>query len=107
MILKKIARAVVFGWLAILLLVLIFLVISIAPVDRTPASAFESYHQMEAALDHLNIGRKSATTGFSVGCATVNITPSQPMPTAGYGNRKGKLFTGILDSIYVRTLVIT
>ena len=44
--------------------------------------------------------------GFSVGFSKVNITPDHKTATAGYGNRRGKLFTSVHDSIYVRTIVI-
>jgi neutral ceramidase len=36
----------------------------------------------------------------------VNITPPYPTPTAGYGKRRGKVYTSVHDSVYVRAIVI-
>lgn len=79
---------------------------SLAPVDRTPASALPSYKIMMKRLDTLKVTMPEPRSGFSVGFGKVNITPREPMATAGYGKRKGKPYVDVHDSIYVRSLVI-
>ncbi len=85
---------------------ILFLVLSIGPVDRTPAEKLPAYDTMMKRLDALEINSPKAKKGFSIGFAKVNITPAQPLATAGYGKRRGKPYTAVHDSIYVRTLVI-
>jgi len=85
---------------------LLFVAISVAPVDRTPARELESYQAMMVRMDTINIELPSAQKGFSVGFGKVNITPGHPMATAGYGKRKGRPYHVVHDSIYIRSLVI-
>jgi hypothetical protein len=104
--LKKILRYFFFGCLAIIAALALFLVFSLAPVNRTPVQELGSYDMMMdrlADLDSINISRAD---GFSVGFAKVNLTPDHRTATAGYANRRRKLFTEVLDSIYVRALVL-
>ena len=44
---------------------------------------------------------------FQAGVARVEITPPMPTPLAGYGERKSKFSTGVMDKIYCRALVIS
>ncbi|MCM8812098.1 MAG: neutral/alkaline non-lysosomal ceramidase N-terminal domain-containing protein [Candidatus Omnitrophica bacterium] len=44
---------------------------------------------------------------ITAGAAKVEITPAVGTPLAGYSKRKGKPSTGIRDSLYVRTLVLS
>lgn len=85
---------------------IVFILISVAPVDETPVTALPSYRRMKKTLDSLDIEVPPARKGFSVGFAKVNITPSAPVSTAGYGSRKGKPYLQVHDSIYVRAMVI-
>lgn len=90
----------VFGFLAV------FLLISLAPVDRTTAFGLPAYQVMLDRLDTLKVPIPEPAQGFSVGYGKINITPSEPVATAGYGKRMGKPYHVIHDSIYVRSLVI-
>jgi neutral ceramidase len=90
-----------------LLAVLIFVAAILLPIDRTPYQEKEFYGHMMKRLDSL--GRNIMPTkanGFSTGFAKENITPSSPVATAGYGNRRGKNFTSVLDSVFVRAVVV-
>jgi neutral ceramidase len=107
MTLRKFLRRSAFGLLILLGIVVVFLAISIAPVDRTPAKEFESYSITMRRLDSVErVTIKKPQRGFSVGFSKVNLTPDHKTATAGYGNRKGKLFTSVHDSIFVRAIVI-
>ncbi len=88
----------------------LFLVIAavalLSPVDRTPYKQMDYYRQFRQQIVSLPTPKPptSADT-LRVGWAKVNITPSYATPTAGYGNRRGKLYTSIHDSIWVRAFV--
>lgn len=103
---KKVMRYAAFGLTGVVGLVVVFALISIGPVDRTPANELPSYQAMMDSLENLVISVDDSTGGFSVGYGKVSITPPRPVATAGYGKRKGKLYKTIHDSIFVRTMVI-
>jgi hypothetical protein len=90
-----------------LLVVLVFLSFSVAPIDRTlpQEQAFyqEMMDQIDNSIDPLPV---SDTTRYEVGFAKRSITPSFTTATAGYVKRKGKHFTSIRDSVFVRTMIV-
>lgn len=106
MVWKKFLRYFLLTVAGILGLLLLFVIFSLGPVDRTPAEALPSYKMMMERLDTLDINPLKAKAGFSVGFGKVNITPSEPIATAGYGKRRGKPYLTVHDSIYVRSFVI-
>ncbi len=92
--------------MGILILILIFLAFTIAPVDRTDYREMAYFKQMN---DKLEVWKpsKDIANNFKAGWATVNLTPSKPTPTAGYGDRQGKPYQSIQDSVYVRAIVLS
>jgi neutral ceramidase len=107
MVWKKILRFVLIAVLAIVLLLIVFVAVSVAPVDRTPAREYSSVQETLALLEKLDTLKVPlASKNFSVGYAKVNLTPAQRTATAGYSKRRRKLFTTILDSIYIRAMVV-
>lgn len=92
------------------LFITIFLVVAgvalFSPVDRTPYKEMPYYQQFREKIAQLPPVKKNPNADtLQVGWAKVSITPNHPMPTAGYGQRRGKLYTAIHDSIWVRTFV--
>lgn len=86
---------------------LLFLLISIVPLDRTPYQEKPFYGVMMSRLDSLAQKPVELTkAGFHIGYAKESITPRQRVATAGYGKRRGKLIEGIHDSVFVRAIVI-
>ena len=74
-------------------------------MDRTPYKEMAYYKQWKSAIG--NVQRDSSKAGeLNAGWSKVNITPSSPKPMAGYGNRHGKPFVSVHDSIYIRAMVI-
>jgi hypothetical protein len=86
---------------------LLLVLVSVAPVNRTPVEDLFAYKVMMERLDTLTFSIPKPKSGFSVGFGKVNITPDNPTAFAGYGSRLGKSYTGVHDSIFVRTLFIT
>jgi neutral ceramidase len=104
---KKILRRVLIGLLLFTGAIVIFLLASIGLVDRTPASQLEGYKETFNEIGKLSLVPDSVSaTRFLIGFSKVNLTPSEPVALAGYGNRKGKKYTSVADSIFVRTIVI-
>jgi neutral ceramidase len=92
--------------LGLIFLILIFLAFTIAPVDRTDYREMPYFKQMNDKLKAWKPSKDTANN-FKAGWATVNLTPSKPTPTAGYGDRKGKPYQSIHDSVYVRAIVLS
>lgn len=106
MTLKGFARYGLLTLAGIAAFVVLLIAVSVAPVDRTAADRLDSYETMVRRLDTLRIDVPEGEQGFSVGFGKVNITPAEPVATAGYGTRRGKAYERVHDSIYVRALVI-
>ncbi len=87
----------------VFLLVLFFILFS--PVDNDPIEAKAFYKTTLAQLDTFRFERRPATTATKTAWFKVNITPSFPMPMAGYAPRDH--FDSVHDSVFVRGLVIT
>jgi hypothetical protein len=106
MIWKTMLRYFVLTIIGIISFLILFIVVSLAPVDRTPVHELQVYQTMLNRLDSLNLDVPEPRKSFSVGFGKANITPSQPIATAGYGKRKGKPYLLVHDSIYVRAMVV-
>lgn len=107
-VLKKILKVVLFTILFLLVAVVLFIAFSVAPVNRSTAKEDPSYNLMLKRLDSLEekFTMPQPQHGIYAGYSKVNITPAYPTSTAGYAKRKRAKYTKVLDSIYVRTLVI-
>jgi neutral ceramidase len=97
----------------ILLLIFIAAVCCIRPLDSSPYTENGVYKTMMQRLDSLpapisaNDDPLSINSEIcSIGWSKVNITPNFPVPTAGYGNRKGQLISDVHDSLFVRAFVL-
>jgi hypothetical protein len=85
-------------------LLTLVLAITIAPIDRYAVKDQSFYQDMLASIRP--IPTAIDTGSWRAGAAKVSLTPRQRTATAGYGKRRGKPFTHIDDSIFVRTLVL-
>lgn len=105
---KKIIRYFLLFICILLGLVLLIVSLIVIPVNRYDYRKEPFYGTMMSRLDSLRGARSvpEVSEGFSVGYAAVNLTPPFRTSTAGYGNRKGKPYSAVHDSVYVRTLVI-
>ncbi|HEY0743372.1 MAG TPA: neutral/alkaline non-lysosomal ceramidase N-terminal domain-containing protein [Chryseosolibacter sp.] len=105
---RKFFRRLLLSVLILIGALLLFVLASVGFVDRTPASEFAGYKQTFDEVSQLSIAHDSSTSeSFAVGYSKVNLTPDEPVALAGYGNRKGKHYTTVADSVFIRSMVIS
>jgi neutral ceramidase len=104
---KRLLKKILVGLLIFIAVLLVFVLVAVGIVDRTPASALSGYQQTFDDIEALQIDPDSALDrDFSIGFSKINLTPPSPVALAGYGNRKGKHYTTVADSIFVRAIVV-
>ena len=86
--------------------ILLFLAVSLAPVDDQPYRKTDYYRYTRQQLLDL-APPPNPQTGLRAGWAKANLTPSFTTPTGGYGARRGQHWSTISDSIFVRTIVLS
>lgn len=89
-----------------LLLLVLAIATMITTMDDTPYREMTYYKEWKTLIGGVRPDTAGASGALQAGWAKVNITPASPTPTAGYGNRRGKLYTAVHDSVYVRAMVI-
>jgi neutral ceramidase len=88
----------------LLVLITCIVLVCIKPLDRTEIQNTKHYQAWKKQLATL---RFENTRGpLQVGWAKENFTPAKPIPLAGYGVRKGKVYQNVHDSVYVRSVCI-
>ncbi|WP_373330799.1 neutral/alkaline non-lysosomal ceramidase N-terminal domain-containing protein [Salmonirosea aquatica] len=97
----KIFLKILGGLVGVLLLLVLAMVTTI---DYTPYQDMNYYREWQQNIGAVQVSADTATQPLQAGWAKVNITPAQPGPMAGYGNRRGKPYTSVHDSVYVRAL---
>jgi neutral ceramidase len=91
---------------SILLLLVLIIATMVTTMDKTPYKEMGYYREWKKLISEVKPDTAGTTAQLRAGWAKVNITPSSPTPTAGYGNRRGKAYTSVHDSVYVRAMVI-
>lgn len=92
------------AWVAGVLLLLCVLLIT--PIDRRPYGDTDYYQRMTIRLDSFETAYR-AGRGDTVraGWAASSLVYPSSIPLAGYGKRKGAHYTGVHDSVQVKTIV--
>lgn len=90
--------------LIILVCLIVLLVSLVQRIDRTPFQKTAHYQEWLAQLPSLTLDSTSGQ--LQMGWAKENITPTTSTPLSGHGNRWGKHFEVIHDSLYVRAIAI-
>lgn len=90
---------------AFLALITVIGLSTITTLDRTPPREQAYYGDMMARLEALPEFH-SEMSPVQVGYSKVSITPDSTMALAGYGARRPKEFNEVLDSVFVRTIVL-
>ncbi|GAB3174560.1 neutral/alkaline non-lysosomal ceramidase N-terminal domain-containing protein [Telluribacter humicola] len=75
-------------------------------VDRSHYEEKPFYKEWKQIIAQTKIDTTAPAGPLQVGWAKINITPNQPTPMAGYGNRRGKPYEVVHDSVYVRAMVL-
>lgn len=88
----------------ILVCVLLLLIALVQRIDRTPYRDTAHYAAWKEQIASKEFPQTEGD--LQVGWAMENITPLEPGPMAGYGNRWGKDFEAIHDSLYVRVIAV-
>jgi len=101
---KRFLHFILFTGLFLVTFSLLVFVIGVAPVNQN-IDRSAMIGKMQDEINALKSPAKS-TSAFQIGYAKVNLTPSFPVATAGYGKRRGKEIEGIRDSVYVRAMII-
>ena len=91
--------------LGLIIFIALFLAISLAPVDDTPYQQMPYYAQTKKWLAQLP-PPVPAKAPIRAGWAKVNITPPYTTPTGGYGERRGRHWRVVSDSIFARAIVL-
>lgn len=88
--------------------ILILSICLIEPIDRKPYKEKVFYEAMNQRLDSLNGDFQNSSEGQSlkIGFGIRSITPEDTTVLAGYGAREPMTFDSILDSVFVRSLVL-
>ena len=86
---------------------LIFVACAVTTIDYTPYHDMAYYHEWKENIGKVEVSSDTAhTRPLQAGWAKANITPTQPGPLAGYGNRRGKPYESLHDSVYVRAVFL-
>lgn len=83
--------------------------LAVAAALVVPVSRYNVREQpfYQATMQRVRPFPPPADTALFAGASRVSITPGQRTATAGYGKRRGARITHVLDSVYVRTLVLS
>lgn len=103
----------------IIALLILLVIISTGPVDKTPFYETEYFKKSNAAIDSIKSSFTPAKGVLQAGFSKISITPVingatnniekgefTKMPLAGFGARKGAPATGIHDSIFVKAAAL-
>lgn len=91
----------------VLAIAVLIALVTLQFVDPTPALKQPRYKTMQHRLaDYLPFPAYGSDSIWKSGYARLSIIPEFPVSTAGYGSRRGKISTGILDSLYVNVIVL-
>ncbi len=97
-IIRKVAK-----WFFVVAALLLILFFSISgPIDRSPIQQEEFYQETLRSIDTAHVAISASKDVLYTGWAKVNITPSYPMPLAGYKMRDN--FNAVHDSLFCRIL---
>lgn len=103
---KQVLKYLLTGVGCIFGILLVFILVSVIPIDRTPYNERPSYPEMQEVLHRLDSFKMpSPVHKFFTGYSKENITPPFVTSIAGMGLRKLN-YTAVHDSIFVRCIVV-
>ncbi|WP_373513640.1 neutral/alkaline non-lysosomal ceramidase N-terminal domain-containing protein [Persicitalea sp.] len=90
----------------ILVALLLFVASAVTTIDYTPYREMDYYRAWKDNIGAVRVVADTTGQPLRAGWAKANITPPQPGPMAGYGNRWGKPYESVHDSVYVRAIFL-
>lgn len=79
----------------------------IKPLNKKHYHTQKYYHKtLDTLISKIPKRAKYLDTTCFLGWGKINITPSHTKPMAGYGGRKNKYFDTVLDSIFIKAIVV-
>ena len=83
------------------------LIVVFKPLDRTPLEGSRYYYNSLENVDKIRDDIVNILEGdtIKVGWAKKSLIPTEPVPLAGYGARKGANFEGVDDTVFVKAVV--
>lgn len=103
---KKTARIAARVFIALLLFAAILALACLDAVDYRPYFRQPYYQQTIARLQTSAKTNALARGELSAGFGSAKLTPTFPLPLSGYGDRKGKLATGVHDDLFVKAVAL-
>ena len=101
----KFLRVPLYLLLGLVGLMFLILALGLLPVDNTPYQEMAYYQRTRQRLTKL-APPKPAAAPLRAGWAKANITPDHPTATGGYGERRGKKWRVVSDSLYARVIML-
>lgn len=103
---KKVARIAARIFIGLLLLIGISALVCLDRIDYRPYFREPYYKTTISRLRATAETNQLASGELLVGFGRAKLTPDFALPLAGFGNRKGKLATGVHDDVFVKAVAI-
>ncbi|HEY6229350.1 MAG TPA: hypothetical protein VI282_19685, partial [Verrucomicrobiae bacterium] len=103
---KKLARIAARIFIGMLLLIGISALVCLDRVDYRPYFREPYYKTTISRLRATAETNRLARGELQAGFGRAKLTPDFPLPLAGFGNRKGKLATGVHDDVFVKAVAV-
>jgi neutral ceramidase len=86
------------------LFALLLVLATVTTLDYTPYQEMDYYREWKQRIAAVRVATDTTGQALTAGWAKVNFTPENPAPMAGYGNRRGRSYESVHDSVYVRAV---
>jgi hypothetical protein len=103
---KKAGRIAARVFIGLLLLLVVLAVLCLDTVDYRPYFRQPYYKETVARLQTAAKTNALTSGNLSAGFGVAKLTPTFPLPLAGYGDRKGKIATGVHDDLFVKAVAL-
>ncbi len=91
----------------LIIALLIFVASAVTTIDYTPYREMDYYRAWKQNIGKVEVSSDTTKQQpLRAGWGKANITPPAPGPMAGYGNRWGKPYESVHDSVYVRAVFL-
>ncbi|HUS33932.1 MAG TPA: neutral/alkaline non-lysosomal ceramidase N-terminal domain-containing protein, partial [Verrucomicrobiae bacterium] len=103
---KKVGRIAARVIIGLLLLLIVLALVCLDTIDYRPYFRQPYYKETVARLHATAKTNSLARGNLSAGFGAAKLTPTFPLPLAGYGERKGKRAAGAHDDLFVKAVAL-